>query len=439
LKVKYYIQHRSQKLDAAVRYVWEHLGRDYNIEFQKVEQIEECHVSLGFDSHCTFTLSNFFLQNMESGVFSWKEMLNLEDQRPIVLNEFRAPDFLLSSFYLLSGMQEWSSFSADRFGRFPYVESCQKYFGGCETAWVDEYFEEIFNIISDKISIPKRKEEPTEVVLTHDIDHLQWPIVQNIYSLARDSYQSKGIQPLKKIRFLLRNTRRNLEEIIQLEKRFNTTSIFFWLVEQGPGQYGVKNADYSSEDRYVQKVMDVVDDVGGTNALHKSSKAQSITQELQKCNRLSEINRFHYLMFSLKNQGEELEFSVDQDYSYGFAEHYGFRNSYSKPFHPFDFDNWEPFCFLEVPLTIMDTTFTTYLKLSPDEALERLKEFLGEHQNNSFVSILWHNDYFNPFKFSGWKEVYEALLVELFEKGSAKVLTPREVEEKYRIYEKIYH
>lgn len=369
-------------------------------------------------------------------MFSWEEMLDVKNQQPLVLNEFQMPDLLLSSFFLLSGMQEWGAFSSDRYGRFPYIESCQKHFGGCETAWVDLYFEKIHSKLREELGIPERPNKPLEVVLTHDIDHLQSPVLQNIYSLAREIVQSKRFKAMKKIPLLFQNTRRNLEEIIQLEKKYDAHSIFFWLVEQDRGQYGVNNADYSLQDSYVQKVLDWIEQEGGTNALHKSSKDQSINSEYKRCKPLTAINRYHYLMFTLRNHGEELESSVDQDYSFGFAEQYGFRNSYSRPFHPFDFDLWAAFKFLEVPLNIMDTTFTTYLKLSPEEALQKVRVFLDQHQYNSFVSILWHNDYFSPFKYCGWKEVYDALLFDLFENGSAKVMSPREIEGKYRIYPK---
>jgi hypothetical protein len=172
----------------------------------------------------------------------------------------------------------------------------------------------------------------------------------------------------------------------------------------------------------------------GVNALHKSSKAKPIQHELQRTSFLEAINRYHFLLFNLPQHAKEINQSVKQDYSYGFAEEMGFRNSYSLPFHPFDFMNWRPFQFIEVPLHIMDSTFYTYLESSPEQAERRIIDFLAAHRRGSCLSILWHNEFFTPFKYAGWGAVYEEILKFLFEENAYQCLLPNEIEQKYRIY-----
>jgi hypothetical protein len=31
---------------------------------------------------------------------------------------------------------------------------------------------------------------------------------------------------------------------------------------------------------------------------------------------------------------------------------------------------------------------------------------------NGCLTVLWHNPYFTPYKFAGWKEIYETILLE---------------------------
>jgi hypothetical protein len=59
----------------------------------------------------------------------------------------------------------------------------------------------------------------------------------------------------------------------------------------------------------------------------------------------------------------------------GFAEHYGFRNSYGKAFQPFDISSNKPFDFVEAPLNFMDTTFHQYIKMPSSKIGDIIIEF----------------------------------------------------------------
>jgi hypothetical protein len=331
-------------------------------------------------------------------------------------------------------MQEWVSNRRDKWGRFPYKGSLQEEYGEAQEAWVDHYFERIYEALKSKLDLASREKPPTDIVLTHDIDHLRWPILQNTYSFFTKNMRYQGWSALKKLPRLAANTRRNIAEIIELEKKYEARSIFFWLVEKGSGKHEIPNADYTLQDRYVRKIMARIEEAQSVNGLHKSSKPNALSEELNIQSKLMAINRYHYLLFNLPSDGEELNGAIQQDYSYGFAEQMGFRNSYSRPFHPFDFENWRPFHFLEVPLHIMDTTFHSYLKLSPQEAENKIISFLSRHQRGSCISILWHNDYFTPFKFAGWSKVYESILEYIFKDKNYRLVNPEEIDASYRIY-----
>jgi hypothetical protein len=156
--------------------------------------------------------------------------------------------------------------------------------------------------------------------------------------------------------------------------------------------------------------------------------------ELDGTPKLYPISRFHFLLFNLSSHGAEIDQSVKQDYSYGFAEQMGFRNSYSRPFHPFNFRKWKAFSFLEVPLNIMDNTLYTYLKKTPKEAEREIFDFLDRHKSGSCISILWHNEYYTSLKHWEWRQLYKKLLKYLFEEDAFTSVLPNDLAAEYRIY-----
>lgn len=431
--VRYHLSTKNRRADAAVIYVLDHLGRDYNLLFQRVQNKEDAEICIGDSTNCDFELAIQPLLNYFQGGGSVQPPFEVLEGTPMMCINMK-PDYILSAFVLLSGMQEWVSNRRDKWGRFPYKGSLQEEYGEAQEAWVDHYFERIYEALKSKLDLVSREKPPTDIVLTHDIDLLRWPIFQNSNYFFKKDIPTEGVGAIKKTPSLLSNTRKNIADILALENQFDVHSIFFWLTESGRGKYGIMNADYSINSSYVSQTLKEIEQAKGVNGLHKSSKQKTLLSELQSLTKLSPINRYHFLLFNLSCDGQELDHSVKQDYSYGFADQMGFRNAYSRPFHPFDFQNWAPFHFLEIPLHIMDNTFITYLDQAPDQAEKRIIRFLDKNRMGSCISILWHNEYYTPFKYSEWAKVYQNILEYLFVENNYKSILPTEIDTKYRIY-----
>ena len=60
----------------------------------------------------------------------------------------------------------------------------------------------------------------------------------------------------------------------------------------------------------------------------------------------------------------------------------------------------------------MDVSLNLYLKLDPDEAIERAKKIVNEVRAvNGMMITLWHNQNLTDTKrWSGWRRVYESIL-----------------------------
>jgi hypothetical protein len=124
--------------------------------------------------------------------------------------------------------------------------------------------------------------------------------------------------------------------------------------------------------------------------------------------------RFHYLQWEPRiTPGLVDNLAFEYDSTLGFAEHFGFRNSYCLPFYPFDFRKGKAFDFLEIPLNVMDVTLhhPKYLQLEAAEILPALTPMFQEIERFGGVcTMLWHNENFAPQNQTNGPRQFQELL-----------------------------
>ncbi|UOQ51069.1 DUF7033 domain-containing protein [Hymenobacter cellulosivorans] len=319
-------------------------------------------------------------------------------------------DIIAAAFYLLSGWQELFSEERDRHGRFPYAASVQHRYGFVTVPVVNYYFDVLKTALEQ---ITGQQLQPRQwlqaaqwaAFVTHDIDNLYsaWKTPAKA-ALRRgdlpDFFRQVG-QHLTRP-----DAWDNLAEVRAAVASYRAKSTFFLLPEHRPGANGTPNADY----RLANVWPKVAAAIGGAEVgLHASigrathgGNLKQETHRLQRCTRQNSVPgiRFHYLSWEPRLTPTLLDsFLFDYDTTLGFAEHFGFRNSYCLPFHLFDFAQNRPYRFLEVPLTVMDATLhhPNYLQLAPDEVLPALRPMLQQIERFGGVcTLLWHNENFDP-------------------------------------------
>ncbi len=172
-----------------------------------------------------------------------------------------------------------------------------------------------------------------------------------------------------------------------------------------------KNADYDIHATRFKRVFDELSAMGMSHGIHKSLNSESLKEESNSFPIPVLSNRYHYLKFNFPELIKEMEESkLKMDASLGYAEVFGYRNGYSLPFVPFNLDKRRKSTFVEVPLCIMDATFSRYQKVTGDEAQKKILAFIEEHKENSCISVLWHNTHFTDLKYEGYGEVYQRVL-----------------------------
>ncbi|MET4073489.1 hypothetical protein [Hymenobacter sp. UYCo722] len=343
-------------------------------------------------------------------------------------------DIISAAFYLLSGWQEYFSDERDRHGRFPYAASVQQQYDFVTLPAVNYYFDVLKTAIEHVTGQPLKPRSWGAGALfaafvTHDID------------LLHSAWKAPAKADLRAGR-LLRFGRRlgqrlarpdawdNLEAVVATVAGYGARSTFFILPEHRPGPDGTPNADYRLTPRLRQRLRQLQQqghEIGLHASIGTATHLPLFLHEKENRLGLSAVgNRFHYLRWEPRQTPALLEAAVGAGLQYdstlGFAEHFGFRNSYCHPFYPFNFATGRAHSFLEIPLQVMDTTLhhPNYLQLRADEILPALQPMFTEIAKfGGVASILWHNDHFDPANTATGPRQFAEIMGYLQKRGAA--------------------
>lgn len=323
-------------------------------------------------------------------------------------------DELSTAFYFLNCLWERAEGARkDSWGRSEFEGSVWE---GFQLSAPETVVNRVFDRLAQRLGI-QIVNRSREVFLSHDIDVVYggWK-EDGLAALKRGevfSMLALGWQHLMK-----RPTWFNFEQIASMEAEYDYVSTFFWLPKEGKVPGIGTNADYSLEDARIRKAMSELSGKGCTHGIHKSIAPGSIREELDVFDREILANRHHYLKFDFEQLIPEMEASgLKMDASLGYASVPGYRNGYSLPFVPYNLDERRPSTFVEVPLCLMDGTFSKYQGLEATTAFEKIWTWFESAPKNAVISILWHNSHFTDFKYKGYPKLYTDLLAMLRSEG----------------------
>ncbi len=338
----------------------------------------------------------------------------------ILFPETKKQDYLATAFYMINCFQEYDNHNVDKYGRYQFSGSYQNKFNCIEKNIVQACFDSFCNeypVFGGSLKSDKK----TKVFLSHDIDSIYGSFLQDgLWAIKKGRLDV--ILKLVMSEILLKPNWKNIDKIVKLHSEHDLKSTFFWLATQKIDSNKVKNADYS-----INKLGDLLS-ITKSNGLHKSCMSYSFDEELDMLPFKTNLNRYHFLKFAVPTAWENIQNSkINFDASLGFAERYGFRNSYGLPFKPYNIDTGEEYSFIETPLNVMDGTLYRYMKVPKNKTAQGIIDFIEKNKTNCIISILWHNPYFtNHYKYGGYLEEYKKVLLYLNEEG-IKSITPDEI------------
>jgi hypothetical protein len=352
-------------------------------------------------------VSNALVEAVGSGNLTHQAVF--QGDQPLLYRSDGKPDYFGTIVYLANYLQEYGAAGEDELGRFPYALSLQFRYGCVRQDLVSSYASQL----AQDLGRPAKERSPSRVFVSHDNDGLFRGFLQDgLYALKKGRLD--WVLRLLLERVAMKHRWMNMSHIMDINEKYGIKSTFFWLVNRGDvrvGDRALRNADYSITDPRIRRLIKDIERRGFEQGIHKSISDQDFSEELARLPFSCIANRNHFLKLSVPDHFKAVdEAGLKLDFSLGFAEHYGFRNSYALPFRPFDLKRGCVCSALYVPLAIMDTSNWSYMKLPLDEMKQQLEAFVSEHAESAVISILWHNKYFTEMKFKGYLTVYESLL-----------------------------
>lgn len=381
-------------------------------------------------SESGMVLSRKFVGQFSQRTFAWEQIFGLEN--PHVTLENGEVDHLSTLCYQVNYFQEYSG-PTDELGRFPFAKSFQCHF----KVWDQNLVMDHFGELAARLQWSLKPQKASRLFVSHDNDGLFRSFKQD----GKFALKHGRIDWLIKLLWAELKNRPawfNMDQIMDINDQFGLKSTFFWLVEKGRVNHNsrqLRNADYNIQDPAIRQVMSEIENRGFEQGLHKAIGSKSFQEEMACLPFEVKSNRNHFLRLSLPEHLKELDdANIPLDFSLGFAEHIGLRNSYTLPYKPWDAQRNKPTATLFVPLWVMDTSNWTYMKLDLPAFQSKITDLLEKHSKGALISILWHNKYFSEMKFKGYKKVYLSLL-ERCQSLGIEPITQTELIEQYQKFD----
>lgn len=280
--------------------------------------------------------------------------------------------------------------------------------------------------------------------LTHDIDVVtKWSLgkikdelVNKIWTpLIENSNKWNVLKRFARVLLSilrLENRYWNFDYIIELERKFNFKSTFYFSTVKDTNN----GLEYDVTDNRIIKMMKNIIKRGWEIGLHGSyysyNNLKILRAEKSKLENLINTlvigTRQHILRFQTP-----LTWYIQQstgllyDCTYGYADHEGFRSGIAFPYYPFDPEKNTRLNILEIPLTVMDGTLSGYRQLKSESAKSELFDLIHNiRTNNGIGCFLWHNKYFDNLDYPGYDQLYIDIL-QLLNKQNAFVTSGKEI------------
>lgn len=335
-------------------------------------------------------------------------------------------DIFAASFYLLSRYEEYLPHVKDSFDRYPAEESLAFKHDFLHLPLVDIWAYKFKKIILEKYPEFEFKKRNFEFISTIDVDvaytYKHKGLVRSLGGFFSDLRKFKFYNLYERIAVNLgfrTDPYDTFAILLKLQKEYDVNTLFFFLV----GDYSTYDKNISSRNRHYRSLIKSIADYADTG-LHpsyfSSNNERIIKKEMVRLeailNRPIEKSRQHYLRFFIPETYQHLvNLEIKEDYSMGYAAHYGFRASTCTPFYFYDIDYEIQTPLKILPFAVMDGTLRDYQNLNHKHAFDIITQLAKEVKKveGTFIT-LFHNDTLsNRERWKRWKKLYIDILKKL--------------------------
>lgn len=311
-------------------------------------------------------------------------------------------DIIGTAFVFLSRIEELN-YNHDKFERYQYKNSIAERFQIITRPIVNEYIafiKDALKFVEPNIIF---KKYDYNILLTHDIDYIKKWNWKGIIKHSIFNFMKRNLIKDYKNIFLSQldytaDPYYNFNRILDISRKYNLYSTFLFMAlekNEFDFRYSIKKAETG--------IKDILKKGGNNIGIHLSrisyNNFENANNEINRLKKISGTdivyNRFHYLMFDLKDSWNILEKNkIKYDLSLGFPEHIGFRCGICYPYRVFDLKKKKKLNLTEIPLNIMDVTITGYMigleKEKKDYLISDVIKNVKKY--NGTLNLLWHND-----------------------------------------------
>ena len=285
---------------------------------------------------------------------------------------------------------------------------------------VDEICLEIQHKIKTKFPEIYFKQRVFKQINTHDIDYA-WKYLYHSPKIKYGSFFKKIVkgnfaeakQQIKVLNQQKKDPYDTFDYLKTLAEKHQIETIFFWLL----GDYSTFDKNHHWENEAQKKLINTIitwAEIG----IHPSYQTNNQEDKLKtEINRLEKIinqpikkSRQHFIKLSFPHTYQQLLINkISEDYTMGFPHQLGFRAGTSTPYKWFDVSTNEQTLLIINPFVAMDVTLKNYLKLTPQQALEEIKQLKQTIKavNGTFIT-LFHQSNLNE-DWAEWRKVYESI------------------------------
>lgn len=327
-------------------------------------------------------------------------------------------DFIAATFFMLTRWEEAVIPVRDKFGRFPASESLAVKHNFIDRPIVNEYLELLWKCI--KLLDPSAKRSPKKFnfLLTHDVDlpKLWWNPKDFIKTIGGALVKRKDIKEamtLSKQYITRKDPFYIFDWMMDVSEKYSVTSHFFFMSGGTSNKDNYYKIDHPIIKALIQTIKDRNHKVGFHPSFNAYNDQKQFVKELDLLKKESQVNittgRHHFLRFEVPTTWQIWEdCGMEWDSTLSFHDKEGYRCGVCYPFPVFNILTRKQLNLIERPLTVMEGSFMTYQKITPELMLTRIKKLMDTTKlyNGEFV-FLWHN---SAFRDPSFNPVYEEVL-----------------------------
>lgn len=332
-------------------------------------------------------------------------------------------DPLAASFYLVSRHEEYTEKERDHFDRFHAKHSILVKYNLLNKPVVNIWAKLLGNKLKEHYPKLAFEETKFNYLTTIDVDNAWAYLHKGLWRTGANllnTYFNNQAEYKERKKVLSGKTSDPYDTYDYLDKIFKGNEdkvLYFFLL----GDYARYDKNISHRNKNYRKLIRKTSQkyrVGIHPSFASSKKGQRKKTKIERIRleriigKSVKISRQHFLRLELPKSYQRLiKSEITQDYTMGYSCMPGFRAGICTPYFFYDLEKEKATNLMVFPFQILDGTFTHYLNLSPEKALEEIKSIMMEVKKvgGTFISV-WHNETVNNLGiWKGYQKVFEEM------------------------------